>query len=198
STVQLPTPFGMEEAIKERRGQLAAHQKKRAGLMRLFQQCAAKEISSSQFFEDLPMYWSSDAGNRLQGKGWERQGKASNFQKLASSLIAIVEAPLSDRDDVVQEQLDGLARLKIPSRGAFLSEMLCLRFPERYPVLNEPVWLFLQDVGCTAQRGAKEGARYIYLARTLRSSLRESPQHPAKNLAELDTVIWLKYRFGRA
>jgi hypothetical protein len=27
----------------------------------------------------------------------------------------------------------------------------------------------------------------------MRNSLLQNPNHPAKNLAELDTVIWLKY-----
>jgi hypothetical protein len=90
--------------------------------------------------------------------------------------------------------MDRLAELEVASRVAFFSEMLCLRFPGSYPVLNEPVWLFLKDVAFSAPRGASEGARYIYLAKTLRASLLDNPSYPAKNLAELDTVIWLKYR----
>jgi hypothetical protein len=31
------------------------------------------------------------------------------------------------------------------------------------------------------------------LALALRRSLRQNPNHPAKNLAELDTIIWLAY-----
>jgi hypothetical protein len=71
--------------------------------------------------------------------------------------------------------------------------MLSLRFPSEYPVLNEPVWRYLKDVKYKAPRKASEGARFIFLATTLRSSLLQNPDHPAKNLAELDTVIWLAY-----
>jgi hypothetical protein len=35
------------------------------------------------------------------------------------------------------------------------------------------------------------GARFIFLSKTLRASLLNNPDHPARNLAELDTVIWL-------
>ncbi len=71
--------------------------------------------------------------------------------------------------------------------------MLCLRFPEEYPVLNKPVQDYLRAVKYKPPRLASEGARYIFLAKTLRTSLLDNQDHPAKNLAELDTVIWLKY-----
>jgi len=71
--------------------------------------------------------------------------------------------------------------------------MLCLRFPEQYPVLNKPVKDYLLHVEFKPPRGASEGVLYVDLARKLRSSLIANPSHPAKNLAELDTVIWLAY-----
>jgi hypothetical protein len=71
--------------------------------------------------------------------------------------------------------------------------MLCLRFPEEYPVLNQPVQAYLRAVEFKAPRLASEGARFIDLAKKLRFSLLNDPDHPAKNLAELDTVIWLAY-----
>ena len=71
--------------------------------------------------------------------------------------------------------------------------MLCLRFPKEYPVLNQPVQDYLKAVKYKAPRGASEGARFFFLAQTLRSSLLQNPDHPAKDLAELDTVIWLAY-----
>jgi hypothetical protein len=38
-----------------------------------------------------------------------------------------------------------------------------------------------------------EGARYIHIAKALRRALRDDPDHPARNLAELDVAIWLAY-----
>ena len=74
-----------------------------------------------------------------------------------------------------------------------MSEMLCLRFPKEYPLLDTPVKKYLKSVAFKAPRTASEGASFIHLAKTLRSSLLDDPGYPAKNLAELDTVIWLVF-----
>ena len=190
---KLPAPSRMGELIAKRRRYLAAYKKKQAGLMRLFRRCANNEITSQQFYNELPRYWSAKAADRLQGRGWERQGSDSDFQALSQSFLRIVNATDEDRDDVVASEIDWLREKKVPTRGAFLSEMLCLRFPELYPVLNQPVQNYLRAVQFQAPRGASEGSCFIHLAKTLRSSLRQNPGHPTKNLAELDTVIWLVY-----
>jgi hypothetical protein len=52
--------------------------------------------------------------------------------------------------------------------------------------LNQPVQDYLKAVKFKAPRGASEGARFIDLAKKLRSSLLQNPGHPAKNPAELD------------
>lgn len=95
---------------------------------------------------------------------------------------------------MVVEEIDRLKNLKVPTRRAFLSEMLCLAFPEDYPLLNRPVQTYLSDIKFKAPKGASEGSSYFDLAKKLRFSLLQNPNHPAKNLAELDAVIWLKYR----
>ena len=109
-----------------------------------------------------------------------------------------MDAEDEDRDDVVAREIDLLSERRVPARGAFLSEMLCLKFPHLYPVLNGPVLRYLSDAGFDPPRGASEGDRYMHITQTLRASLRASlradPTHPAKNLAELDTVIWRAYR----
>lgn len=71
--------------------------------------------------------------------------------------------------------------------------MLCLEYPDQYPVLNKPVHNYLKSIKFNAPRGASEEARYIDLAKKLRYSLLQNPNHPARNLAELDTVIWLAF-----
>ena len=161
--------------------------------MRLFRRCANEEINSKEFFDQLPKHWSFEAGDRFQGAGWERQGKASDFKELSKSFLRILDAPPEDRDDAVAEEIDRLAERKVPTRRAFLSEMLCLRFPDEYPVLAKPVMDYLKTEKFKAPRASSEGARFIHLAKTLRSSLLDNPNHPAKNLAELDTVIWVKF-----
>jgi hypothetical protein len=107
--------------------------------------------------------------------------------------MKILTAADDDLDDTVVEEIDRLREEGVPTRKAFLSEMLCLRFPKEYPVWNRPIEAYLQDVGFKAPRKASDGARYVDLAKKLRSSLLQIPDHPAQNLAELDVVIWLKY-----
>ncbi len=189
----LPKPVGTKRQIEIRRRQLAAYRDKQHGLIALFRRCAAGQVSSSQFYEQLPNYWSYEIGDRLQGAGWERQGKDSDFRALSKSYLRILDAAEEDRDDVVEEVIDALHQKRVVTRKAFLSEMLCLQFPSEYPVLNKPVQDYLRIVKYRGPRGASEGARYVDLARRLRSSLVQNPDHPAKTLAELDTVIWLKY-----
>ena len=68
--------------------------------------------------------------------------------------------------------------------------MICLMFPDQYPVWDAPVREYLKYVGVEAPHGASEGVVFIDLTKRLRFSLRENKDHPAKNLAELDHVIW--------
>lgn len=189
----LPRPKGMDAHIAERRKQLRSFQKKRSGLETLFRRCAKGKIKPLAFYEQLPNYWSWEIGDRIQGRGFEILGKRSNFRALSKSYVAIVDASDDERDACVVREIDKLKEQDVSSRGAFLSEMLCLRFPTMYPILNAPVQKFLRVSKFRAPRGASEGVRYLDLARKLRASLLQNPDHPAKNLVELDAVIWRKY-----
>lgn len=190
---RLPRPTGAVAAVRERRKQLEQYRGNREGLIKLFRQCSAGRIRSSTFYAELPNYWGGEVGGRLQGKGWERQGKSADFRRLAESYLKIVDAKPTKRDDTVVAEIDRLAYQRNPARKAFLSEMLCLEFPELYPVLNQPVQRYLSDVKFRGSSGMSEGARYLDLALRLRLSLTQNPEHPAKSIAELDTVIWLAY-----
>lgn len=187
---KLPKPRGTARLLHERRKQLDAYTRVRPRLMRFFRKCAAGSISSQEFFDELPKYWSWDIGNRLQGKGWERLGKSANFNELAAAFVIIAETNKHECDDVVRVQLDHLHASGNTARKAFLSEMLCLRFPNEYPVLNDPVRDFLSENHFSAPRGASEGARYIDLSKKLLMALKANPDYPAKSLAELDSLIW--------
>lgn len=189
----VPRPTGMASLIKSRREALAQYMKKRDGLIKFFRRCARREIDNETFYEGLSKYWSHEIGDRLQGAGWERTGRNSDFCELAESFVRVLDAADADRDDVVIEEIDRLASRGVETRKALFSEMLCLRFPDAFPVLNAPVLAYLKAVRFGAPRGSTEGVRYIDLARKLRFSLRENPNHPAKTLAELDTVIWKAY-----
>lgn len=189
-SLDLPMPPDIAELLKERRRQLLQYNQRKAPLIELFRNCADGKISSMQFFEQLPSLWGSSIGNRLQGHGWERGGKGSDFQTLAKSFLRIVESTDADRDDTFVAEIDYLSSNEVPTRKAFLSEMLCLAFPSEYPVLNQPVKDYQKATKFRAPRGTTEGGKYLDLAKKLRSSLLQNPRHPAKNIAELDTVIW--------
>ncbi|MDO6537959.1 phospholipase D family protein [Alteromonas stellipolaris] len=192
-TLKLPNPSGSKRQVAKRRVQLTAHDNLKDSLKNLFLKCRDGNISSSEFYDLLPSVWSWDSGNRLQGSGWERQGKGSNFKEISTSFINILNAKPMDRDDIVVKEIDKLKAIKSSARRAFFSEILCLTFPDKYPVLNKPVKDYIKDIGFRAPKGASEGARYLDLAKKLRTSLAQNPKHPANNLAELDTVIWLAY-----
>lgn len=192
-SLDLPEPRGSKQIVKNRRVQLSAHLDMKNGLQKLFLDCSNGEISSSKFYEELPSFWSCDLGNRFQRLGWERKGKGSDFQALSKSFIRILKAKEYDRDDTVVRELDRLKLLENPARSSFLTEILCLTFPDQYPVVNKPVKAYLSDINFKPPRGSSEGAAYLDLAKKLRASLIQNPKHPAKNLAELDSVIWLEY-----
>lgn len=189
----LPTPPGMTAELKKRRSQLSAYKKHRAGLIRLFKKCASGKIASHEFYDQLPAHWSYELDNRLQGRGWEISGKNSDFQALSKSYIRILKTAQVDRDDIVVQEIDSLAKQGVETRRAFLSEMLCLEYPDEFPVWAKPVRDFLSQINFRPPRRASEGVRYLDLAKKFRLALMENPRHPANNLAELDMVIWLAY-----
>lgn len=178
------------EFINVRRRQLIFHSKAKRGLNVLFRRCASGEINSNQFYEQLPRYWGAKVGNLLQSSAWTRRGKTADFAELANAFMNIRNANDSARDDVVRVQLDFLHEARNPARKAFFSEMLCLQYPDKYPLLNSPVWNFLLKHKFRAARGSSEGSRYIDLAKKLRATLCSNPASLAKNLAELDILIW--------
>jgi hypothetical protein len=161
--LKLPRIEGAAHAVRRRRVQLESYEAHKDGLMRLFQDCAAGRLSNLAFYEALPQHWSGELDNRLQGSGWERQGKSSDFKALSQSFLRIVDAADTRRDAVVEAEIDRLRELGVRSRGAFLSEMLCLRFPQLYPVVNKPVEKFLSDIKFKGPRGASDGHAYVDL-----------------------------------
>jgi HKD family nuclease len=192
--ITLPSPKGTQHIIADRRGLLAEYEQNRSGLMRLFQDCADGRITSPEFYDTLPQHWGGTVGGRLQGAGFEIKGKHSDFRALSNSFLKIVNAADDDRDDVAIEEIDRLAEEKIPTRSALLSEMLCLRFPQLFPVVNKPVKNYLRHIKFRPPSGASKGAIYLDLAQKLRVSLGQNRDYPAKSLAELDAIIWHRFQ----
>ncbi len=190
----LPTPPDGKRRVKLRRALIAAYKKERSGLQNLFANCASGRISPEDFYEDLSKYWSYEKSTRIQGSGWQILGKGADFSIVSQCYQDVLKASADDRDDIVAEAIDYMAQEGVPARSAFFSEMLCLEFPDLYPVLNQPIKNYLSAIKFRAPRKASEGSKYIDLAKKLRISLSENPKHYAKNLAELDAVIESAYR----
>jgi hypothetical protein len=135
--------------------------------------------------------------SRFQGRGFEISAKHSDWKQTCTSLAAIIakgkSASIVALDNLVRKEIDRLASLQDPNRGAWLSEMLCHFFPDRYPVVAKPVRVWLQDNKYRGPRNASEGALYIDLSMKLREALADNKTNTAKNLSELDHAIWQWY-----
>lgn len=181
--------------LANRREQMKVFREKRADLEALFRDTARQPWSSAQgtrFYASLNKLWAhGTGGSRFQGAGWDRSGRSSNFKELARSVVAVLDCDEYERDDIVSSEIDRLRKKKVSTRSALFSEMLCQFFPTEFPVLDGPVKEWLKQTNFFAPRRASEGARYVDLAVKLRAALRQSKDSQAKNLAELDVVIWL-------
>lgn len=187
---------GLNSVLTSRREKMRLFKQEKAALVRLFRKSALTKTwgdkQNLEFYEELRSHWFfGDGGSRFQGAGWERQGRASNFREFSNSLVRVLAAEETARDQVVVHEIDRLANLKIATRRALFSEMLCQFFPERYHVINKPVSDWLNSKDASISRRATEGVEYIRSARLLRTALNSVQGYPAKNLAELDAVIWL-------
>jgi hypothetical protein len=140
--------------------------------------------------------------SRFQGRGFEILGKHSDWKDVCASLSTILARgstlSVGVLDNLVRKEIDRLGSADNPNRGAWLSEMLCHFFPEKYPILNKPVKIWVQHNKYKGPSNASEGAKYIDLAVKLRNALKSNTANSAKNLAELDHAIWKWYdnKFG--
>jgi hypothetical protein len=181
----------LQQVLSNRRAQIREFAKSKSALVALMRNAARKKPPSptdnATFYEELNKLWVfGEGGSRFQGAGWERQGKNSDFSEFSRSFLRVLDSEDSDRD-----QIDELAEKRVPTRGALFSEMLCQFFPKKYIVLDAPIKDWVKASKFAAPAHATEGVRYFDLALKLRRALSHAANHPAKNLAELDAVIWL-------
>jgi hypothetical protein len=190
----LPHGLACVRAVLERRRKQATFSEIAGKLKAAARHCSEKEISRTQFWKFFWGLWAKGTW-RFQGKGIERKGKTAKWEEVCGALVKILDqgqsAPISRKvDRVVSEEIDRLAKIRNPMRGAWLSEMLCHYFPESYPINDAPVKAWLTAIKLPGRRGATEGQRYTQLAQTLRLAVREHHPAGARNLAELDGAVW--------
>jgi hypothetical protein len=183
---------GLQARVRYRRAQQSAFTSISKPLLVAAQRSAAGRIGNTAFWEAFWHLW-SEHKSRFQGSGLQFLCKHANWKEANSSLLRILtaskNASLVQLDHLVMKEIDALAKAGNPTRGAWLSETLCHYLPESYPLLNAPVRAWLKHIHWRARRNSTEGQRYVDLARQLRYAVREHP-FGAKNLAEVDALIW--------
>jgi hypothetical protein len=195
-SLDLPSGKDIDLAVKRRREQQKAFTKIGPQLLSPIENCAEGKISNVDFYESMMALWGSH-DSRFQGRGFEISGKHSAWKQVCTSISRLLaKAPilsLGAMDNLVRKEIDVLASAENPNRGAWLSEMLCHFFPERYPILNNPVKAWLKHNKYKSPSNASEGAKFIDLSVKLRNALKTNTANSARDLAELDHAIWKWY-----
>lgn len=195
--LQIPTGKKYNEAILDRRKHERKFREIRGKLITAMKQCANRSISNLQFWQRFKELWYHHE-SRIQGSGFQISAKSAKWSQACRSMLKIlasanVKSKVKSEvnlDRVVRQEIDRLSQAGNPVRKAWMSEMLCHYFPDRYPLLNKPVKVWLKQKRWKAQSASTEGSAYIELARKLREVVRQNEDGP-RNLAELDAVIWL-------
>jgi hypothetical protein len=195
-SVKLVLPDGPSytRAVKRRRNKQATFGQIGDSIAANARLCASGKMNNREFWDRFWELWSAHP-SRFQGSGLQYTGKTAKWRQATRALVAILDAAnagtsTSALDGVVSREIDRLAELRNPARGAWLSETLCHYFPHLYPIKNAPVSKWLKANKWRGRRGSSEGQRYIELARQPRYAVGTGPAG-AKTLAELDSAIWL-------
>lgn len=191
---RLPAGAAYVERVKERRKQQAAFSELEPRLTKAIRECASRKMTNLEFWQHFWKLW-AEHRSRFQGSGLQISGKRANWRHACQALVAILDNSRKGitngrLDDVVAGEIDRLQAEDNPVRKAWLSEMLCHYMPDRYPVLNGPVRKWLSENKHNPVSRGTDGRKYIEISRTLRKVLETKPSG-ARNLAELDNVIWL-------
>lgn len=193
----LPLPTDLEKVgsiLRARRAAMRIFNANRDDLEGLFRDAVGAARWSQNrnlaFYDSLRSIWELDRGSRFQAKGWEIKGKHCDHRELSRSLVRVLDAPEVERDVVVVREINRMSDIFLETRGSLFSEMLCQFFPNFYHVANNPIKGWLRASGLVRPRGLSEGDKYIYAVRHLRTALRRTKGYPAKNLAELDALLW--------
>ena len=110
----LPNPVAGNKMIKARRQQIADFQPNKDPLLKVFGKRVAEKINNNDVYARMQDLWGSTS---FQTQGWARTGKKSNWQAFSRAFLAVCEASDSERDGVVQSQLDWLAEKKYRHGG---------------------------------------------------------------------------------
>lgn len=196
TTIKFKTGPWYSNLVRERRSRQAVFKTLEPQIRSKVRACANGRVPKLDFWNWFWGVWGAKTAKkwRFQGKGVQISGKRANWPEACKALITILDAAPSSRtdelDQVVTEQLEKLSKSHNAVRKAWFSEMLCHFFPDLYPVENDPVRLWLKKIRWKGTPGLTWGNRYVELADQLREVVEAKKPAGARNLAELDTVIW--------
>jgi hypothetical protein len=189
----LPNSSSCAQSVQKRRHNQKAFTNIARRLRKLLTHYSSGSVSEKQFWQHFWRLYRSSPSWRLQGRGWEIRGKHAPWRQACAALVRIIEAgkalPKNQLDGLVASEIDRLAKAGNSVRGAWLSEMLCHYFPQRYPVDNRPVQKWWSYNKLPYRRGTTEGQKYAELAQKLRWVLCKYKPAGARDLAELDAAI---------
>jgi hypothetical protein len=192
----LPSGRSCAKSVLDHREKQARFVEIAAKIRQAAMRCSRRDDSNSdrEFWARFWQLWASHP-SRFQGSGIQFKGRSAKWHQACAALIRILDggskaSSTATLDQLVANEIDGLRKLRNPMRGAWLSEMLCHYFPDRYPIKNKPVKLWLAKMKLRGRRGATEGQRYVELAQKLRLVIQNHHPAGARNLAELDGAIW--------
>lgn len=195
---KIPNPDYYRDVLEYRRKQCKHFEEQKEYVLQLLEKCSSGKMSNEEFWKAFCNIWNNRSEDenrfRFQGNGVERSCTSSNnWSEISSVLLDIVnnhgEDSIDDMDAFVSKSIDSLKESGNRARGAWLSEMLCQFFPERYPVHNDPVDEWIKDIGWKPTAGLSEGQTYIELAIRMRDVVRQNKSF-VNNIAEIDHVIW--------
>ena len=176
-----------EVDLKIPRHQQKIYTRNKAQFEKFVKKCAAGTIAKDQYYKEM---WNLLHGSWHGTPIWSINCKHANWKETCRELVKIFSSPESERDKVVKQAIDSLAESGNPTRGAWLTEILCHHYPNSYPLLNNPVkeWIKKSKI---SKALIIDGNTYLKITRIMRRILKEN-KNKFHNFGEMDHAIWEK------
>ncbi len=171
------------------RQQLRIYKKNKTKFEQLVKSCATAAINRDAFYETM---WNLLYDSWYGTPSWCRSCKNAIWEEACRELVKIFDSPEVERDKYVKEAIDSLLASGNPTRGAWLTEILCHHYPYSYPLLNNPIkqWIKQNKISKTSNI---DGSTYIRISAIMRNILKKNRDR-FNNLGEMDHAIWEKIK----
>jgi len=161
--------------------------------LRFFANTRNNENNNSKCFDQWGKIRGSKCDSNIQSLGYIRDGKSANWIDASQSILAIIDATSdSERDDIVEREMDFLDKKKNSLKKAWLTELLCQLYPDEYLLFNFAAKPLNKII--SGHRGLSFGKKYVYLCKTLRRKMKNNQVKVGsikiKNFLELDAALY--------